>query len=143
MGIPKTHALDAECVGEVEQVRGWNQPTLVVKATGRGKYARTTVTKYGFPRGILMRAKLVHGFQTGDMVRAVVPKGKKAGVHIGRVAVRARGNFNIQTKETLVQGINWRYCHLLSRADGYAYSHLPGRSFLPSLKDGASAPKIR
>jgi hypothetical protein len=30
-----------------------------------------------------MRKKTVHGFQTGDMVEAVIPKGKYKGVHIG------------------------------------------------------------
>jgi hypothetical protein len=38
-----------------------------------------------------MRTKAVRGFQTGDMVRAELPHGKKAGVHLGRVAVRASG----------------------------------------------------
>ena len=148
LDIPKAHALDAACVGEVENVLGWNQPVLGIRATGRGSYCRTRVTKYGFPRGILMRTKRVHGFQTGDMVRAVVPKGKKTGIHIGRVAVRASGNFNIQGNRKPVQGIGWQYCHLLSRADGYGYQQLRAgtsaeRGFLPDLKDVVSAPEIR
>jgi hypothetical protein len=36
LGIPKTHALDAACVGEVEIVEGWNVPTLAIKATTQG-----------------------------------------------------------------------------------------------------------
>ena len=143
LGIPKTHALDAACVGEVERVVGWNQPVFGIKATGRGSYCRTRVTKHGFPRGYLMRTKRVHGFQTGDMVRAVVRKGKKSGVHVGRVAVRARGSFNIAHNGETVQGIGWRCCHLLSRADGYQYSHQLGRGFLHALKDGVSAPRTR
>jgi hypothetical protein len=39
-----------------------------------------------------MHNKRVHGFQTGDMVRADVAKGKKAGIHVGRLAVRACGS---------------------------------------------------
>jgi hypothetical protein len=76
-----------------------------------------------------MRQKTVHGFQTGDMVRAVLTTGKKAGVHIGRVAVRATGSFNIQTPRGVVQGIWWKHCTLLSRADGYAY-HVERRTRL-------------
>ncbi len=119
--IPKTHALDAVCVGDVNLVVNWNIPTLEIKCTGRGSYKRTLVCKYGFPRAYLMRQKAVQGFQTGDLVKAVVTKGKKIGTYVGRVAVRASGNFNITTKEGTIQGINHRYCELISRNDGYGY----------------------
>ncbi|CAN7444750.1 RNA-guided endonuclease IscB [Paraburkholderia hospita] len=127
--IPKTHALDAVCVGEVAALRGWQRPSLTIRATGRGSYQRTRLTRHGFPRGYLMRQKQVQGFQTGDHVRADVPHGKKAGVHTGRVAVRATGSFNIQTAMTVVQGISHRYCKLVQRGDGYAYSLQPNDSF--------------
>ena len=39
----------------------------------------------------------MRGFRTGDIVRATVPSGKKRGVHVGRVAVRRTGSFNVQT----------------------------------------------
>jgi hypothetical protein len=97
LDIPKTHALDAACVGTVDQVRDWNRPVLSIRATGRGTYSRTRTFKNGFPRGYLMRHKRVNGFQTGDWVRAEVPTGKKAGVHVGRVAIRRTGSFNVQT----------------------------------------------
>ncbi|BBM05773.1 hypothetical protein HAALTHF_31910n [Vreelandella aquamarina] len=99
LGIPKTHALDAACVGAFDALHAWQVPTLTIKAMGRGSYQRTRLTKHGFPRGYLMRQKQVHGFQTGDMVRAMVPTGKKAGTHTGRVAVRKTGSFNIQTEQ--------------------------------------------
>ncbi|WP_333473140.1 RNA-guided endonuclease IscB [Paenalcaligenes faecalis] len=120
--IPKTHALDAVCVGEVDFVEHWQKPTLVIKATGRGSYQRTRLTHFGFPRGYLTRQKRIHGFQTGDMVKAIVTKGKKVGTYVGRVAVRASGSFNIQSAVGLVQGISHRYCTLIQRSDGYGYS---------------------
>ena len=120
-GIPKTHALDAVCVGTVESVSCWQKPTLVIKATGRGCYQRTRLTANGFPRGYLTRTKQIHGFQTGDIARAVVPTGKKAGTHVGRIAVRATGSFNIQTPYGVVQGISHRHCLLVQRGDGYSY----------------------
>lgn len=120
--IPKTHALDAACVGEVDFVEQWQKPTLEIKATGRGSYQRTRLTRFGFPRGYLTRQKRIHGFQTGDMVKAIVTKGKKIGTYVGRVAVRASGSFNIQSAEGLVQGISHRYCTLIQRSDGYGYS---------------------
>jgi len=117
--IPKTHPLDAACVGAVDQVQGWNRPVLAIQATGRGTYCRTNAFDNGFPRGYYTRQKRLHGFQTGDWVRADVPKGKKAGVHIGRVQVRKTGSFNIRLPSHRVQGISHRYCQVLQRADGY------------------------
>ena len=122
LGVPKTHALDAACVGDMDWLQGWQVvPTLQIKCSGRGSYQRTRLDKFGFPRGYLMRSKAVNGFATGDMVKAVVPTGKKAGCHQGRVAVRATGSFNIQTKDGVVQGISHRHCTRVQRGDGYGY----------------------
>ncbi|MBI2567453.1 MAG: HNH endonuclease [Candidatus Schekmanbacteria bacterium] len=140
-GIPKTHALDVACVGVVERVAGWQKPVLAMKACGRGSYQRTRVDKFGFPRGYLMRQKRVHGFATGDLVRAIVPRGKKAGMYVGRVAVRASGSFNVQTDAGTVQGVSHKHCRLLQRADGYTYSQRK-RRFLHRLNPVVSAPEI-
>lgn len=122
LGIPKAHALDAVCVGEVMAVEGWQRPTMSIKCSGRGCYKRTRLTTNGFPRGYLMRQKQVHGFQTGDRVKAIVASGKKAGIHTGRVAVRKTGSFNIQTSEGVIQGISHRHCTLIQRNDGFGYA---------------------
>jgi len=122
-GLPKTHAFDALCVGEVGGVAGTDVQVLHIKATGRGAYKRTRVDKSGFAKGYLSRVKVLHGFQTGDFVRAHVLKGKKIGVHIGRVAVRSSGSFNIQRiGQKTIQGIPFKTCTLIQRADGYAYA---------------------
>lgn len=126
LGIPKTHALDAACVGAFERLSGWNAPVLAIACTGRGSYQRTRVDAHGFRRGLIPRQKRFFGFATGDLVRAGVPSGVKAGVHVGRVAVRASGSFNIRTAAGVVQGISHRHCQLLQRADGYGYLHQPG-----------------
>jgi hypothetical protein len=49
---------------------------------------------------------------------------KTAGRHIGRVAIRATGSFNIQTAEGVVQGVSHRYCKIMQCADGYGYSRV-------------------
>jgi hypothetical protein len=123
LGIPKTHCLDAACVGKTESVIGWDKPVLEVKATGRGSYQRTRLDKYGFPRGYLTRKKKLFGFQTGDTVKSVVTAGKKAGIYAGRVAVRASGSFNVQTADRLIQSLNYRFFTLVQRADGYGYNY--------------------
>jgi hypothetical protein len=76
--------------------------------------------KYGFPRTSAKAVRTVKGFRTGDLVKAVVPKGKKQGVHVGKVAVRSSGSFNIVTAQGTVQGISYRHCRSLHRADGYS-----------------------
>jgi len=123
LNIPKTHALDAACVGDFITLHDWqNVPTLQIKATGRGSYQRTLTDKYGFPRAYLMQQKSVHGFRTGDHVKAIVTKGKKQGTYTGRIAVRKSGSFNIQTTTATIQGISFKSCHLLQRSDGYQYN---------------------
>ncbi|MBO0860251.1 MAG: HNH endonuclease, partial [Chloracidobacterium sp.] len=82
----------------------------------------------------------VKGFQTGDMAPATVMAGKKTGIYVGRVAVRANGSFNIQTVTGVVQGINAKHCKLIQRGDGYGYRS--GASS-PALNAGVSAPKER
>ena len=126
LSIPKSHSFDALCVGNVGIVVNWNTFTLEIKCAGRGSYKRTLSNKYGFPRAYLMRQKAVNGFQTGDLVMAVVTQGKKTGTYTGRVAVRASGYFNISTKEGVVQGINYKCCKLISRNDGYGYEFQTG-----------------
>ncbi len=120
--IPKEHCLDAACTGHVDAIQDWRQPVLSIRATGRGSYQRTRLTKHGFRRGYLTRAKGAFGFQTGDLVRAVVTTGRKIGTYLGRVAIRASGSFNVRTGNGLVQGIHHRFCTLVQRADGYGYS---------------------
>jgi hypothetical protein len=122
LDIPKSHALDAACVGDVMAVSDWRIPVLKIEAKGRGAYQRTRLTAEGFPRGYLMRQKSVHGFQTGDIVRAEVGSGKKAGVYHGRVAIRSTGSFNVQTPDGVIQGISWKACTVLQRSDGHGYS---------------------
>jgi hypothetical protein len=73
--------------------------------------------RYGFPRTSAKILKRVHGFQTGDLVQAIVPSGKYAGKHEGRVVVRAKGTFKIGK----IDGIAWRFCRLIQRVDGYEY----------------------
>ncbi|MCW2941364.1 MAG: endonuclease domain protein [Actinomycetia bacterium] len=121
-GSPKSHTLDALHVGELGQVAAWPRVVLVASATGRGTYCRTRTDKYGFPRLRLPRVKAICGYATGDLVRAVVPSGKNAGTHTGRVAVRSSGSFNIKTRNGLVRDINHNYVRLLQRADGYGYT---------------------
>lgn len=139
----KEHWIDAACVGE----RGHNvaivqtiQP-LLIQAYGRGSRQMCRVDRYGFPRTTSKQKKVVQGFKTGDLVKALVTTGKKQGAYRGRVAVRASGNFNIKCQNKTIQGIRAKYCHLVQKSDGYHYTG-DGASSLCS-KQGVSAPIFR
>ncbi len=122
-GLPKAHWMDAACVGqntpEVLKVQG--VVPLLITAQGHGSRRMRNVDRFGFPRGNPKQGGRIYGFKTGDLVRAMVPSGKKVGTYTGRVLVRASGSFDIQTKHGRVQGINVRYCRPLHRGDGYSY----------------------
>jgi len=119
--LPKTHAIDGLCVGEFENVYLAPKRMMIAKASGRGRYSRTLPTKHGFPRAILGRTKQVHGFQTGDLVKAVVPKGKHAGTHVGRIAVRGSGSMRVGQAD----GVRYRHCSLIQRGNGYELTFTP------------------
>ena len=119
----KEHWIDAACVGESggEVYIPPNMNPIMIKATGWGNRQMCKVDKYGFPRS-KPKQKIVFGFQTGDIVKAVIPKGKNKGKYIGRVIVRADGYFNIQTSRITKYGINHRYCRIVQKLDGYSHS---------------------
>ncbi|NEO42407.1 MAG: HNH endonuclease [Moorea sp. SIOASIH] len=121
--LPKTHWLDAANVGKVETLIIEVTLPLAISAKGHGTRQLCRTNKYGFPTRHCSRIKFHKGFQTGDIVRAVVTKGKKIGTYVGRVATRKSGSFNISTKSGLVQGISHKYCKFIHRKDGYAYAN--------------------
>ena len=124
LGLPKQHYYDALSVGEVPASFNFlTDKILQISAKGRGSRQMCLMNKFGFPRTSPKGSKLVEGFQTGDIVKAIVPTGLKKGEYLGRVAVRSRGYFNIQTKTQVVQGIGFEYCHIIQRSDGYSYNY--------------------
>lgn len=122
LNLPKAHWLDAACVGKVESLEILTLKPLIIAAKGHGTRQMCRTDKYGFPSRYVPRNKFVKGFQTGDIVKAVVTTGKKVGEYVGRVAVRSTGSFNILTAQGLVQGINHKYCIPIHRKDGYSYA---------------------
>jgi 5-methylcytosine-specific restriction endonuclease McrA len=123
--LPKTHWLDAACVGvsTPERLQVERVVPLRIQATGRQSRQMCRMDRYGFPRTSAKGQRIVRGFQTGDIVKAVVTEGTKAGHYVGRVAVRATGSFNITiTRGKTVQGISHHYCVPIHRNDGYSYT---------------------
>ena len=113
--------LDAACVGKINYLQILTNQPLLIKATGHGSRQMCRTDKHGFPCRYVPKFKLVNGFQTGDVIKAIVTKGKKVGTYIGRVALRTTGSFNISTSAGLIQGISHKYCQPIHRKDGYNY----------------------
>jgi 5-methylcytosine-specific restriction endonuclease McrA len=123
-GLPKTHWLDAACVGAStrERLVITGVRPLLVEACGHGKRNRCWTDRYGFPIRHGPRQKCDRGFHTGDIVAAVVPSGKYRGRHTGRVAIRFGQSFQVGRAS-----IHPRHLRAVHRADGYDYSF--GESF--------------
>jgi hypothetical protein len=87
-----------------------------------GPHAGTKPDTHGFPR-VCSGPSFATGFQTGDIVRAEVAKGKHAGTDVGLVAIRRNGGLRVGNAD----GINRKHRRIVQRADGYGY----GRNAAP------------
>lgn len=127
LGLRKEHWLDAACVGEStpDDLPICVNSILKIKAVGYGSRQRCITDKYGFPRAHLTRKKTYMGFATSDIVKAVVPRGKYAGVHVGRIAIRQRPSFRLNGFD-----VHPKYLTILQRGDGYEYEY--GAAHSPS-----------
>ncbi len=133
--FPKTHWLDAACVGKntPERLRLKGVVPLLIKANGHGCRQLCLMDEHGFPRTKPKQKKFRHLFRTGDIVQARVPAHlKHPGVHVGRVSAKANGAFTIATRSGKVTDIGKKYCRCLQRADGYGYLQKGEAAFLPA-----------
>jgi HNH endonuclease len=124
LGLPKEHYYDALSVGETpSKFIFLTDKILQISAKGRGSRQMCRMDNHGFPRTKPKGSKIVKGFQTGDIVKAVVPKGLKQGEYLGRVIIKSSGRFKIAYNNCIVEDIGYKYCHLIQKGDGYSYSY--------------------
>ncbi len=119
LNLPKAHWIDAACVGVVETLKLVTSKIFQVRATGFGGRKRCQTDKFGYP--IKHRPlRPIHGFSTGDIVRADVPKGKYKGTFTARVCPMSHGygEFVIERKR---RSIKLAYLTPIHRKDGYGY----------------------
>jgi len=123
--LPKTHWLDAACVGKSPplEIKAIGMMPLAITAYGHGSRQMCLMNKYGFPRTDPKEKHPKHGFKTGDIVKAIVPAHlKRAGTHVGRMSAKASGSFTIATSKGTITDVGKNYCRKLQRADGYGYT---------------------
>ncbi len=128
--LPKDHQYDAWCVGPMDTIgkdltHGYY---LTAKATGRGSHFRGKINKCGIiTKKLGPRSKRVFGFMNGDYVMVDIPHKtpgvtrKYTGRFLGRVSVRADGNFRICTTTGKAMSATHRYYTLKQYANGYFY----------------------
>jgi 5-methylcytosine-specific restriction endonuclease McrA len=124
---PKAHWIDAACVGESgERVHlSPEHRPLAIKATGHGRRQMCQTDKYGFPKSHRARQKTAFGYRTGDIVKAVIPNGKYAGVYVGRITIRQTPKFGLCGFDC-----HPKYLTPIHKSDGYSYRKKPeGLSF--------------
>ena len=120
--LEKTHWLDAACVGKstpILNIKGVKP--LLITANGHGTRQICGTDKFGFPSRHRTNKQIHFGFSTGDIIKAVVVRGKKVGEYVGRVLCRATGSFDIATKTGRISGISHKYCSEIHKKDGYSY----------------------
>src|SRR5439155_9490520 len=122
-GLAKSHWHDAACVGASTPETLWLRgiTPLPIRAMGHGTRQRCRTDKYGFPRAHRARQKRFFGFQTGDIVKAVVPHGKYVGTWISRVVVKASGWFDLVIRGKKAS-VHHTHCTAVWPTDGYQYT---------------------
>lgn len=124
-GYPKDHWIDAACLGEDGAkiaIKSWQ--FLRIISEGHGTRQVQNMNEFGFPKGKPKKGINLKyfGFQTGDYVEAIVPKGMKKGRYKGKVSCRSTGRFNIKLADDKIQGISYEHMRILQKKDGYNYS---------------------
>ncbi|MGK7899909.1 MAG: RNA-guided endonuclease IscB [Hormoscilla sp.] len=113
-GLPKTHWLDAACVGRsTPMLKIATTRPLLITCKGRGGRQKAALNKYGYP----IRhnpLKPIKGWQTGDIA--------KHKVHgIGRITPRSRGSFMLTKPDKTQKSVKPIDLKPIFRRDGYAY----------------------
>ena len=121
--LPKEHYYDALCVGESTPDWFTSLPVYVQvwSAKGRGTRQMCGTNKFGFPIRHRSRKKNHFGFQTGDLVKAIVPRGKYTGTWTGRATVKASGQIRIVTSTGVHPTTSHHHCRVLQRGNGWVY----------------------
>jgi len=113
-GLPKTHWLDAACVGKsTPQLKIATRQPLLITCKGRGGRQKAALNRYGYP----IRhnpLKPIKGWQTGDIA--------KHRVHgIGRITPRSRGSFVLTLPDKTPKSVKPIDLKPVFRRDGYSY----------------------
>lgn len=111
--LPKSHWLDAACVGIVDKLVVLTQKVLKVKCTGHGTRRLVRMDKYGFPCS-KPRQTYDHGWKTGDIAT------HESGVK-GRVVVQSATRLEVRVDGKRTGG-KLEAFKCIYKKDGYSYA---------------------
>ncbi len=120
-GFPKTHWLDATCVGKSTPTSLYvkTDNILSIKARGHGCRQMIQMDKYGFPRKGYKPKNPPKDWKTGDIVHVI--GGKKKGIRSARIkTVRAKGSFDLRVNGKVVS-VSRKHIQSVFKNDGYEY----------------------
>ncbi len=134
-GLPKTHWLDAACVGKSTPIlKITSHQPLLIACFGRGGRQKAALNKYGYPYRH-NPLKPIKGWLTGDMAKHKV-------YGIGRITPRSRGSFVLTLPDKTKFSVKPIDLKPVFRRDGYGYKFSRVFQALPGLRLAASAEAI-
>jgi hypothetical protein len=120
LNLPKTHWLDADCVGQVENLEVLTNQPLLIRSTGSGSRQMIQNDKFGFPRKGYRAKQKVKDWNTGDIV--LVVSGKHSGLSNMRLkTVRFKGSFDIRLSDGKIISVSRNSIKAIHRKDAYEY----------------------
>jgi len=120
LNLPKSHWLDAACVGKIDGLEVLTSKPLLIKSTGLGNRQMIQSDKFGFPRKGYQAKRKVKGWNTGDIVSVV--SGKHSGLSGVRLkTVRFKGNFDIRRSDKKIISVSRNDINAVHRKDAYDY----------------------
>ena len=122
--IVKSHYNDAVCVGDnlPEKFNDYTTVAYVITAKGRGNRVKGKPNCCGIlNKENIHRAKTYEGFQTGDLCKIAIKKGKYKGVYVARIMIRHDGRFDFKNGKQRIT-TSWKNCKIIQRGNGYDYA---------------------
>jgi 5-methylcytosine-specific restriction endonuclease McrA len=122
LGLPKTHWIDAACVGKVETLKILTTKILTVKSTGHGCRRFCRINKFGFP--CTEPKKIFTHVSTGDFVKATLHKDRKnitSGKYVSRVKTPTKNGCEIVINGFRVEFSTMKDITKVHCSDGYSY----------------------
>ena len=120
--LPKTHWLDAACVGVVDALLVLTTKILSVKATGHGCRRMTRINKFGFP--CTEPKQTFNHVSTGDFVKATIRKDRKnvmAGTYAGRVKTPTTKGCEVVINGFRIGLSSMQDIKIIHHSDGFTY----------------------
>lgn len=115
VNLPKSHWLDAACVGKVEALQVKTSSPLLIAAKGHGTRRRCRINKFGFPCS-KPRDRYDLPWKTGD-VASIVKDGKR---FVGKVVVQSAKRLEVRIGQLRLGGTLDKFVKIHSH-DGYQY----------------------